>query len=289
MTLRPAHCRSQQLSTNARAEQYQRLIFRCGTSRDLFVSSDGHSDVIRMSRKWLLWWNEMKWPPDSLSWESEPMYRQHFSGVTVHTNVEYPIQVLPNVLWLDCLSEEVLHFVPKVFDGVHVRTLCEVHGQFVNNTQLSHATENNFNSAQKHVTWPPGSSLTWLLDRTTSLSLLTARLLTAWNFSQSFAVIQDVWDANNDSKSFIDVVIRCCQENKKRWAGPKVTTWITKAGHVCSKFERVGLQTRMQTGRVRWIACFWAVLYLFDQLSFTQLQHCVCALAIESHPSRARN
>ena len=29
-----------------------------------------------------------------------------------------------------CLSEEVLHFVPKVFDGVNVRTLC---GQFVNN------------------------------------------------------------------------------------------------------------------------------------------------------------
>ena len=103
------------------------------------------------------------------------------------------------------------------FSMMFMSGLCEVHGQFVNNTWLSRATENNFNSAQKHATRPPGLSLAWSSDRTTSLSLLSARLLTAWNFSQSFAVIQDVWDANNDSKSFI-VVIWCRQGNKRRRA-----------------------------------------------------------------------
>ena len=40
----------------------------------------------------------------------------------------------------------------------------------------------------------------------------------AWNFSQSFVVIHDVRDANNDSKSFIDIVIWCRQGNKRQWA-----------------------------------------------------------------------
>ena len=81
-------------------------------------------------------------------------------SVMVHRNVECPIQVLPSVPWLDCLSEEVLHFVPKVFDGVHVWTLCKVHGQFVNYMRLSHATENNFNSAQKRAT----RSTAWIIS-----------------------------------------------------------------------------------------------------------------------------
>ena len=199
-----------------------------------------------------------------------PMYRRHFSGATVHRNIECPIQVLPNVPWRDCLSEEVLHFMPKVFDGVHVWTLCEVHSQFVNNTQISHATEDNVKSAQKHATWPPALSLSWSSHHTI---LLSCYCQTACGL-ELFSII---WVHARCARCKLWFQVTHCCDSIPRWAGGDIMN--NKAGrgpgHVCSKFEHIGHQTR--TERIWWFACFWAVLYY---QSWQDMQFCKATLFI---------
>ena len=154
----------------------------------------------------------MRWNNRQNHFLEMPMYFRHFSGVTVYRNIECTIQVLPN---FPCLSEEVLHFLPTVPMAFMSGLSASI--AKLSTTHESVAWPKTISKLRKNATRLPGLSLSWSSYRTILLSLLTARLLVVWSFSQSFAVMQDVWDTNHDSKSFI-VVIRCRQENKRGWA-----------------------------------------------------------------------
>ena len=106
-----------------------------------------------------------------------PMYRRHFSGVTVSQKHQMPDTILPNIPCLESLYEEALNFVPEVFDGVHFWTICEVHSQFAQDTRISHAWPKQISSQHKNMRLACLDCLSWSSDHTILLSFLTACFL----------------------------------------------------------------------------------------------------------------
>ena len=131
------------------------------------------------------------------------MYRRHFSGAKVHRNVECLIQVLPNVLWLDLRKCFIScqRFSMTFMSGLSVKSIANL------STTHKSVTRPKMSNQHKNTRLDPLHYLCHDHRTIQSYSVVTARLLAAWNFSLSFEFMQGVRDANYDSKSLI-VVIR---------------------------------------------------------------------------------